>query len=97
MARNVGLGAMEFGRKEADKRRLVKYRCPCSMCAGGKVLSRATIRKHLRRYKRDSAFTKSILVSDIFAFVELYCITHRGIEHWCNIDSIRVGTKTTFC
>ena len=61
--------------KEADKRRLVKYRCPCSMCAGGKVLSRATIRKHLRRYKRDPTFTKSILVSVIFAFIRiiLFC------------------------
>ena len=65
--------------KEADKRRLAKYRCPCSMCAGGKVLSRATIRKHLRRYKRDSAFTKSILVSKICAIVELYCILNKAI------------------
>ena len=59
--------------KEADRQRLVKYQCPCSMCAGGKVLSRATIRKHLRRYKRDPAFTKSILVSVIFVFIQFYC------------------------
>jgi hypothetical protein len=58
--------------KEADIQRLVKYRCPCSMCAGGEILSRATIRKHLRRYKRDPTFTKSILVSVIFAFIEFY-------------------------
>ena len=61
---------------KADKRKLVKYRCPCSMCAGGKVLSRTTIRKHLRRYKRDSAFTKFVLVSKIYShffnYIELY-------------------------
>jgi hypothetical protein len=59
--------------KEADRQRLVKYRCPCSMCAWGKVLSRATIRRHLRRYKRDPAFTKSILVSVIVAYIEFFC------------------------
>ena len=56
-------------KKEADRRILVKYRCPCSMCAGGNVLSRATIRKHLCRYKRDPTFTQSILVRVIFAFI----------------------------
>jgi hypothetical protein len=59
--------------KEADRQRLVKYRCPCSMCAGGKVLSRVTIQKHLRRYKRDPAFTKSMLISVIFVFIDVYC------------------------
>jgi hypothetical protein len=59
-------------KKEADKRRLVKYQCPCSMCAGKNILSKATIRKHLRRYKRYPTFMKSILVSVIFAFIELY-------------------------
>ena len=66
--------------KKADKRRLVEYRCLCSMCVGGKILSRVTIQKHLRRYKQDPAFTKSILVSDIFALIELYCFVIETIE-----------------
>ena len=76
----LDLELWDLEEKEADKRRLVKYRCPCSMCAGGKVLSRATIRKHLRRYKRDSAFTKSILVSKIFAMFKLNCIVDEAIQ-----------------
>ena len=67
-------------KKKADKRRLVKYRYPCTVCARGKVLARATIRKHLRRYKRDSAFTKSILLSNLFAIFKLNCIVDEAIE-----------------
>ena len=48
---------------QADAMRLSKYPCPCMECAGGKVLDRATIRKHLRSNKRDPVFTASILVS----------------------------------
>lgn len=48
---------------QADAMRLSKYPCPCMECAGGKVLDRATIRKHLRSKKRDPVFTASILVS----------------------------------
>jgi hypothetical protein len=49
---------------QADSMRLTKYPCPCMECAGGKVLDRATIRKHLRTRRRDPVFTASILVSD---------------------------------
>ena len=71
---------MGLGKKKADKMILVKYRCPCTMCAGRKVLSKTTIRKHLRRYKRDSAFTKFILVNKIFAIFKLNCIVDETIE-----------------
>jgi hypothetical protein len=40
--------------KEADKR---------NMCMGGRTRSRKSIRKHLRQYKRDPQFMRSILVS----------------------------------
>jgi hypothetical protein len=49
---------------QADAMQLSKYPCPCMECAGGKVLDRATIRKHLRNRKRDPVFSASILVSD---------------------------------
>ena len=49
---------------QADALRLSKYPCPCVECAGGKVLDRATIRRHLRSRKRDPVFTASILVSE---------------------------------
>ena len=48
---------------QADVMSLSKYPCPCMECAGGKVLDRATIRKHLRSNKRDHVFITSIFVS----------------------------------
>ena len=48
--------------KEADRQHLASYACPCKKCMGAKVLSRKTIRKHLREYGRDPEFKKSILV-----------------------------------
>ena len=37
--RNFGLGAMEFGGKKHTQKILVKYPCPCNMCALENVLS----------------------------------------------------------
>ena len=59
--------------KEADRQHLTSYACPCKKCMGAKVLSRKTIRKHLRQYGRDPEFKKSILVCvmdiiDVFVF-----------------------------
>jgi hypothetical protein len=48
--------------KEANGLHLSSYPCPCKKCMGGTVLSRETIRKHLRHYKRDPQFQTSILV-----------------------------------
>ena len=61
-----------------------------------KVLSRATIRKHIYQYKRDPAFTKSVLMSNIVAFVELYCFINDENKFLYNIYFICVGTKMTF-
>jgi hypothetical protein len=52
----------EMEEAEADRKKLTKYYCPCKKCMGSKVVSRNTIRKHLREHKRDPQFRKSILV-----------------------------------
>jgi hypothetical protein len=49
--------------KEADKRNMTRYPCPCTMCMGGRTRSRKSIRKNLSQYKRDPQFMRSILVS----------------------------------
>jgi hypothetical protein len=47
---------------KADRQELTSYRCPCKKYMGGRVLSRNTIRQHLRQYRRDPAFKTSMLV-----------------------------------
>ena len=53
----------EVNQQQADALGLSKYRCPCKICYGGKVLLRITINKHLRHNGRDPYLMKSMLVS----------------------------------
>ena len=52
----------EIEEKEADRQGLKSYPCSCKKCMGARIVSRTTIRKHLRKYKRDPEFKTSILV-----------------------------------
>lgn len=53
----------EMEETEADDRKLTRYPCPCKHCIGRNVLARETIRRHVRKYKRDPEFKNSIVVS----------------------------------
>ena len=68
-------------KKESRQKRIGKISMPLQyVCRGEIFLSRATIRKHLRRYKRDSVFTKFILKCDIFAFIILNYFINKSIK-----------------
>jgi hypothetical protein len=43
----------EMEEKEDDNLSMSSYKCPCKRCMSGKILSRTTIRQHLRQHKRD--------------------------------------------
>lgn len=69
---------------QADAKGLLKYPCPCMDCAGGKVLGRHTIRKHLQSKGRDPAFTASILVRKkttiVFSSLYLYIDANKRLQ-----------------
>ena len=80
MARRGAMGASdlhlwELEEREADRLGLMSYRCPCRNCMGGRCISRATIRKHLRTIGRDPQFTVPILVC-------LHATTRKAVEIW---------------
>ena len=56
------LDLWELEEREADRLGLTSNRCPCRNCMGGRCISRATIRKHLRTIGRDPQFIVPILV-----------------------------------
>ena len=42
--------------EKADRQGLTSYPCLCKKCMGARILDWKTIRKHLRKYKRDPEF-----------------------------------------
>jgi hypothetical protein len=64
---------------QADRLKLHKYCCPCNKCHGSRVLNRSTIRVHLRKYRHDTFFTQSILISSP---ILITCSIH---PTFCNI------------
>ena len=70
----------ELEEREADRRGLTSYPCPCRHCMGGQSIRRATIRKHLRTNGRDPQSTKPILVCSMHfqhepCILEFLCTT----------------------
>jgi hypothetical protein len=64
--------------KEADRQGLTSYPCPCKKCMGARILDRKTIRKHLRKYKRDPEFKRSILVCYRYYFYDMLDVNNMG-------------------
>ena len=62
----------EMEEREADAKGMKGYSCPCKLCMGGKCLNRDTIRKHLRSYKRDPEFRRSVVVCISKFKIEFY-------------------------
>jgi hypothetical protein len=67
-----GLKLWEVEECEADRKTLTSYACPYKKCMGGRSLDRKTIRKHLRHYKRNLEFLKSLLVCSSHLFPPTY-------------------------
>ena len=57
--------------KEADRQGLTIYPCPCEKCMGARILDRKIIRKHLRKYKRDLEFKRSIMIFYRYYFYDM--------------------------